>query len=110
MDPKSTLAIAERRFPDAGWVTVEGKHGELYVVSSRGGRGVRWETKRAVAVTAELVAVLAVQLRHTSAHDVQLSHPSRAYVAVEAEEGHWVVADAFMRFDDPDTLPFDPPR
>jgi hypothetical protein len=31
-------------------------------------------------------------------------------VAVEADDGDWVVADAFMRFDDWHTLPFDLPR
>lgn len=104
------VAIAEERYPRAGWIEVEGHHDECFVVSPHDGRADGWDRETAAAVAAEVVAAASLRLSKVSATSARFGHCNRAYVAVQCIDGGWVVVDAFMRFDDSDTLPFDPPQ
>jgi hypothetical protein len=106
---QSVLAYAEDRFPKAGWVIVEGHHDEVFVVSSRDRRTEEWDSAEALRVAAEVVREAAVRLSQSTTAAAKLGHSSRAYVGVQSTDGTWAVADAFVRLDDIETLPFDPP-
>jgi hypothetical protein len=108
MNRQSVLAYAEDRYPGAGWVIVEGRHNEVFVVSCRDRRPEAWDSDEAIAVAAEVAREAAARLSQSTAA-ARLEHSSRAYVAVQSADGLWAVADAFVRLDNAETLPFDPP-
>lgn len=110
MNQQSVLTLAEERYPKAGWRIIEGHHEEMFIVSPRIGRPQSWDASQAMAVAADLVGKASIVLLHNSTAASRFGHSSRAYVAVQAINGTWSVADAFVRFDQPDTLPFTPPN
>lgn len=109
MNRQSVLTLAEERYPKAGWRIIEGHHDEMFIVSPRVNRPQAWDAGQAIAIAADLVGKASIVLSYSSTAASRFGHSSRAYVAVQAVDGQWAVADAFVRFDQTDTLPFNPP-
>lgn len=109
MTARSALTLAEELYPAAGWRVVEGHHEETFVISPRTSRPQPWDEGQVMAVATDLVGKTAILLSQNSTAARRLGHSSRAYVAVQAIDGTWAVADAFVRYDQTDTLPFNPP-
>jgi hypothetical protein len=106
---QSLVKIAESRYPGAGWVAVEGHHDEIFVVSGKAGRAHLWDREQGAQVAIDVVSAITLRLGQISSAASKLGQCNRAYAAVQVDDGGWVVVDEFMRFDDPETLPFDPP-